>query len=90
MLDHTTLTLPDCPPLVASLLGLDTPMTSADSIGVLIQLAGVNGRGHGHGGSLLVVPHGSHFGGEPIVGLTPSALLPPYPELADLIREESK
>jgi len=89
VLDHTTLALPDCPPLVASLLGLDTPMTSADSIGVLIQLA-VSMRGHGHGGSLLVVPHGSDVWRESIVGPTPYALLPPYSELANLIREESR
>ncbi len=79
ILDHNTWTLPDSPPLVASLLGFETPTTSGDSISVLIQLA-VSMRAHGRGGSLLVVPQGTEVWRESIIGPTPYALLPPYAE----------
>src|SRR5262249_33417354 len=50
--------LRDCPPLLQSLLGFDSPIAWVDSVNVLVQLS-VSMRVHGHGGSLLVVPAGS-------------------------------
>ena len=60
--------LPDCPPLLTSLLGFDAPaLGSRRRLGnVLVQLA-VSMRAHGRGGSLLVVPAGSDAWRESIV-----------------------
>ena len=54
MIDETASSLPDCPSLLASLLGFDT-RTWTGGLNVLVELA-VSMRAHGHGGSLLVVP----------------------------------
>jgi hypothetical protein len=87
VLDHEALNLSDTPELVASLLGVDSPRSSADSTNVLIQLA-VSMREPGRGGSLLIVPRATQVWRESIVGLTPYSVLPPYSELADLIQED--
>ena len=87
MLDRKSMSLPDAPPMVAALLGLDGPRSPAESIDVLIQIA-ASMRAHGRGGSLLVVPHGAETWQESIVGPTPYSISPPYSELAALIREE--
>src|SRR5579863_3192863 len=86
VLDRKSVSLPDAPALVASLLGLDVPSSSADSIQVLIQIA-ASMRTHRRGGSMLIVPQGTEAWQESIVGPTPYSILPPYSELAGLIRE---
>jgi hypothetical protein len=86
VLDRKSVSLPDAPALVASLLGLDVPSSSAESIQVLIQIA-ASMRTHRRGGSMLIVPHGTEAWRESIVGPTPYSILPPYSELAGLIRE---
>jgi hypothetical protein len=86
MLDRKSVRLPDAPALVASLLGLDVPGSSADSIQVLIQIA-ASMRTHRRGGSMLIVPHGTEAWRESIVGPTPYSILPPYSELSGLIKE---
>jgi len=55
VVDETASSLPDCPALITSLLGFDSPASWVDSVNVLVQLA-VAMRGHGRGGLLLVVP----------------------------------
>ena len=57
VLDQRAARTPDCPDLLASLLGLDPPRSAGD-VNVLVQLA-ISMRAHGRGGSLLVVPAGS-------------------------------
>lgn len=57
VVDEGSASLPDCPALLASLLGFDAPTPTVPS-NVLIQLA-VSMRSHGRGGSLVVVPSGS-------------------------------
>ena len=57
IVDENASSLPDCPELVTSLLGFDSPSSWVDSVNVLVQLA-VSMRGHGRGGTLLVVPSG--------------------------------
>src|SRR5215467_11182314 len=39
MIDERASSLPDCPPLLTSLLGFDAPASWADSVNVLVQLA---------------------------------------------------
>ncbi len=86
IVDETASSLPDCPDLVTSLLGFDSPASWVDSVNVLVQLA-VAMRGHGRGGSLLIVPAGSEAWRESIVHPIPFAVSPPFTELALLMRE---
>jgi hypothetical protein len=55
VVDERAAGIPDCPPLITSLLGLESHFLTSGSTSVLIQLA-VSMRAHGHGGALLVVP----------------------------------
>ncbi len=65
VIDQHAVTLPECPALLLTLLGLESQFTS-DSASVLIQLA-VSMREHGRGGSLLVVPANSEHWRESIL-----------------------
>jgi hypothetical protein len=86
VIDERASTLPDCPPLLTSLLGFDAPSSWIDSVNVLVQLA-VAMRAHGRGGSLLVVSSGSDGWRESIVQPMSYAVEPPFVELAQLARE---
>ena len=86
IVDESASSLPDCPELVTSLLGFDSPASWVDSVNVLVQLA-VAMRKHGRGGSLLVVPSGSDTWHDSIVHPIPYAVSPPYRELAELMRQ---
>jgi hypothetical protein len=86
VLDHRLVNPADAPAMVASLLGSDALRFTADYTNILIQLA-ISMRAHGRGGSLLVVPHGTEAWRESIIGPTRYAVMPPYSELADLIRD---
>jgi hypothetical protein len=77
---------PDCPSLVASMLGFDSPASWTDSNNVLVQLA-VSMRDHRRGGSLLIVPPGTDTWLESIVRPIPYPVSPPYADLAQLNRE---
>src|SRR5260221_8206716 len=76
--------LPDCPPLLTSLLGFEAPASWAQSLNVLVQLA-ASMRAHHRGGALLVVPAGSDTWRESIVQPIHYAIRPSYSELADLM-----
>jgi hypothetical protein len=86
VVDQHASSLPDCPELVTSLLGFDSPSRWGGSLNVLVQLA-VSMRAHGRGGSLLVVPAGSESWRESILMPMPYAVTPPFAELAELSRE---
>jgi hypothetical protein len=86
IVDENASSLPDCPDLVTSLLGFDSPASWVDSVNVLVQLA-VSMRRHGRGGSLLIVPPASDAWRESIVHPMPYAVAPPFRELAVLMRE---
>lgn len=85
VVDEEGASLPDCPGLVSSLLGFDSPASWAGSVNVLVQLA-VSMRAHGRGGALLVVPHGSGAWRESIVHPVSYAVAPSFSGLADLMR----
>lgn len=82
--EHGT-SLPDCPQLISALLSFGHPGSTGDSVNVLVQLA-ASMRAHGRGGSLLVVPKGSTGWRESILQHVPYSVVPPYSELADLMR----
>jgi len=89
VVDEHASSLPDCPPLLSSLLGFDSPASwikRFDSVNVLVQLA-VSMRAHGRGGLLLVVPAGDTAWQDSIVRPIPYAVVPAFAELAELTRE---
>jgi len=89
VIDERASSLPDCPPLLASLLGFDSPASwvgGLDSVNILVQLA-VSMRAHGRGGLLLMVPPGTDTWQDSIVRPIPYAVVPAFAELAVLNRE---
>lgn len=86
VVDEHASSLPDCPELLTSLLGFDSPSSWIDSVNVLVQLA-VSMRAHGRGGLLLVVPSGSEMWRQSMVEPIPYAVAPAFRELAELMRE---
>ena len=89
VIDERASSLPDCPPLLTSLLGFDSPASwdnGIDSVNILVQLA-VSMRTHGRGGVLLLVPPGSDIWQDSIVRPIPYAVMPAFAELAVLNRE---
>lgn len=80
--------VPDCPPLVTTLIGaVDRPI-AAGVTAILVQLA-ASMRQHGRGGALLVVPSESDAWKESVVTPLLYSLAPPFPELAELVRSEA-
>lgn len=80
--------LPDCPPLITSLVGSDSPLYWADPVDVLVQLA-LSMRAHGRGGSLLVVPDDTQGWEESILQPVRYAVVPPFSGLAELVRRSA-
>jgi hypothetical protein len=80
---------PDCPELLTSLIGFESPAAWAHSVSVLVQLA-VSMRAHGRGGCLLVVPAGRESWRESIVPPLAYSVSPPFSELAQLSRQTSQ
>jgi hypothetical protein len=86
IVDERASSLPDCPPLLTSLLGFDAPASWSESVNVLVQLA-VSMRAHRRGGALLVVPAGTETWRESIVRPISYAISPSFAELVDLMGE---
>jgi hypothetical protein len=86
LVDQRASSQPDCPALLTSLLGFESPASWAHSVNVLVQLA-VSMRAHGHGGCLLVVPAGAETWRESIVQPIPYAVSPSFLALAELSQE---
>jgi hypothetical protein len=84
VISDRALTQPDCPALVTSLLGYESP-TWNSHLNVLVELA-VSMRAHGRGGIMLMVPAGSSTWRESIVEPIAYAVNPSYDVLADLVR----
>jgi hypothetical protein len=89
IVDEQASSLPDCPSLLSSLLGFDTPGSWTDSVNVLVQLS-VSMRAHKRGGLLLVVPHGTGGWRESIIQPIAYELDPPFSALADLMLQKSR
>jgi hypothetical protein len=86
VVDERASSLPDCPPLLISLLGFHAPATRGDELNVLVELA-VSMRAHGRGGSLLVVPAESEPWRESILQPVAYAVAPPFTELSALLQQ---
>jgi len=88
VVDERASSLPDCPPLLTSLLGFDSPaswVAAPDSVNILVQLA-VSMRAHARGGLLLLVPEALGTWQESIVRPIPYGIVPAFAELAQLSR----
>jgi sensor domain DACNV-containing protein len=88
IVDERASSLPECPSLLSSLLGFETPASWTDSVNVLVQLS-VSMREHKRGGLLLVVPGETARWRESIVSPIAYELNPPFSVLADLMFEKS-
>jgi sensor domain DACNV-containing protein len=86
IIDEDASSLPDCPELLSSLLGFDSPASWGGAVNVLVQLA-VSMRAHGKGGLLLVVPSVETAWRDSIVPPMKYAVSPTYTELAQLSQE---
>ena len=85
VVDEHASSLPDCPSLLTSLLGFDSPGTWIESVNLSVQVA-VSMRAHRRGGLLLIVPAGSDAWRESIVQPVTYEVAPAYDELAVLGR----
>jgi hypothetical protein len=86
VLDHELLNqrgFSDAPPIVKSLLGLETPSEDSDALGTLVQLA-ISMRKHGRGGSLLIVPERDGEWRDSIVQPVSYSVSPVYSELNEM------
>jgi hypothetical protein len=88
VLSESAVNLPDCLPLVRSLLGYGLSEFSTDDQNVLLQLA-ISMRLHGRGGSLLVVPSASDRWRDSIVPPIRYSVSPPFLGLPDLLHNGS-
>ncbi|HEU4563076.1 MAG TPA: hypothetical protein VFS05_00450 [Gemmatimonadaceae bacterium] len=86
LVDERSARLPECPELLASLLGFETPGSWMEPDNALVQLA-LSMRRHGRGGALLLVPAGSDAWQESIVRPVSYAMSPAYTALARLLRD---
>ena len=79
---------PDCPRLVASLLGFRSSAFWNAPTDALVELA-LSMRAHGRGGTLLVVQHGTDDWLKSIVVPVTYAVAPPFARLSDLMRQNA-
>jgi hypothetical protein len=86
VIDENASSLPDCPELLTSLLGFESPRSWFGSVNVLVELA-VSMRRHGRGGLFLLVPDSSNEWRESIVRPVSYAISPVFSELGSLLRE---
>ena len=86
VVDERAMKQPDCPALLTSLLGFDSPVSWVHSVNALVQLS-VSMRAHGRGGSLLIVPADTESWRESIVDPMLYSVSPPFRELANLSRK---
>jgi hypothetical protein len=83
IVDEDASSLPDCPPLLESLLGFESPRSWVNDVNVLVQLA-VSMRSHRRGGVLLVVPPDSDAWHESIVHPISYGIEPAFTGLSKL------
>ncbi len=86
IIDEDSVSLPDCPALLTSLLGFSSPSSWIDSVSIHVQLA-VSMRAHGRGGSLLVVPWDNDSWKQSIIHPISYPIMPSFCGLADLMKQ---
>lgn len=89
MVDGHSSNIPDCPPMLLSLLDLTAPSYWNDSVNVLIQLA-VSMRAHGRGGTLLVVDNENNNWLQSIIKPIQYYIQPAFSGLSKLLQQDRK
>lgn len=87
IVNEQSITLPDCPALLTSLLGFSSQASWTDPVNLHVQLA-VSMRAHGHGGMLLVVPADSDQWHNSIIHPISYAVSPAFGGLSELMKQE--
>jgi hypothetical protein len=85
IIDEHASQLPDCPAMLTTLLGFDSPGSSSGRVNVLVDLA-VSMRAHNRGGIILMVPSVGDDWRQSIVHPIPYAIDPVFTGLAELLR----
>jgi hypothetical protein len=85
IIDEHASQLPDCPAMLTTLLGFDSPGSASGRVNVLVDLA-VSMRAHNRGGIILMVPSLGDDWRQSIVHPIPYAIDPVFTALADLLR----
>jgi len=85
IIDEHASQLPDCPAMLTTLLGFDSPGSNSSRVNVLVDLA-VSMRAHNHGGIILMVPSVGDDWRQSIVHPVPYAIDPVFTGLAELLR----
>ncbi len=85
VLSPQSLDVSEYPPLLKSLIEPEPSASTDDPVDVLLRIA-VSMRAHKRGGTLLIVPAESDAWRESIVQPIAYAVVPPFTELADLVR----
>jgi hypothetical protein len=86
VVDEQSVSLPDCPALITSLLGFTSPASWNNAVNLHVQLA-VSMRAHRHGGLLLVVPSDNDTWRESIIHPISYAVAPSFSGLSDLMKQ---
>ncbi|HMI04129.1 MAG TPA: hypothetical protein VK541_16700 [Pedobacter sp.] len=89
MVDGKSTSIPDCPPMLLSLLDLTAPSYWNDSVNVLIQLA-VSMRAHARGGTLLVVDNENNNWLQSIIKPVQYYVQPSFSGLSKLLQQDRK
>jgi hypothetical protein len=87
IVDEHSVSLPDCPAMLNSLLGFTSTSTWNDSVNLHVQLA-VSMRAHGRGGTLLVVPSAHNRWLDSIIHPISYPVYPAFGGLARLMEQE--
>lgn len=85
IIDEHASQLPDCPAMLTTLLGFDSPGSNSGRVNVLVDLA-VSMRAHNRGGIILMVPSVGDDWRQSIVHPVPYTIEPVFTGLAELLR----
>lgn len=86
IVDDTSCSNRDCPPILKALLDLTVLASWNDPINILIQFS-VSMRGHGRGGALLIVPKDNTKWEESIIHPIQYLIEPPFSGLSNLAKQ---
>lgn len=86
VVDELSITLPDCPAILNSLLGFTSTTAINDSVSLHVQLA-VSMRQHGRGGTLVIVPSAHEQWRESVIHPISYSIKPAFNGLSKLMTQ---
>jgi DNA integrity scanning protein DisA with diadenylate cyclase activity len=87
IIDEHSISLPDCPKMLNSLLGFTNTESWNNAVNLHVQLA-VSMREHGRGGTLLIVPSGNENWRKSIIHPITYPVVPAFTRLAILMMQD--